>query len=86
MGVAALVVVFDGRWTLFGVGSVGRRRIIIFQFCEKKKKKKKNRIYVKLHVLYVLGLFLYPCTLPTAPVSRSFGLRFSYESVIFDTD
>jgi hypothetical protein len=24
---------------------------------------------------------LYPCTLPTAPVSRSFGLRSSYESV-----
>ena len=31
-------------------------------------------------------LFLYPCTPPTAPVSRSFGLRSSYEIAIFDTD
>jgi hypothetical protein len=29
---------------------------------------------------------LYPCTPPTAPVSRSFGLRSSYEIAIFDTD
>ena len=29
---------------------------------------------------------LYPCTLPTAPVSRSFGLRSSYEIDILDTD
>jgi hypothetical protein len=29
---------------------------------------------------------LYPCTLPTAPVSRSFGLRSSYEIYILDTD
>jgi hypothetical protein len=27
-----------------------------------------------------------PCTLPTAPVSRSFGLRSSYEIDILDTD
>ena len=31
-------------------------------------------------------LHLYPCTLPTAPVSRSFGLRSSYEIDILDTD
>jgi hypothetical protein len=31
-------------------------------------------------------LCLYPCTPPTAPVSRSFGLRSSYEIAIFDTD
>ena len=30
-------------------------------------------------------LHLYPCTLPTAPVSRSFGLRSSYEIDILDT-
>ena len=29
---------------------------------------------------------LYPYTLPTAPVSGSFGLRSSYEIGIFDTD
>jgi hypothetical protein len=29
---------------------------------------------------------LYPCTLPTAPVSRSFGLRSSYEIDILDTN
>ena len=29
---------------------------------------------------------LYPCTLPTAPVSRSFGLWSSYEIDILDTD
>jgi len=29
---------------------------------------------------------LYPCTLPTAPVSRSFGLRSSYEIDMLDTD
>ena len=29
---------------------------------------------------------LYPCTLPTAPVSRSFGLRSSYEIDILDID
>ena len=26
-------------------------------------------------------LVFYPCTLPTAPVSRSFGLRSSYEPI-----
>jgi hypothetical protein len=31
-------------------------------------------------------LHLYPCTLPTAPVSRSFGLRSSYEIDILDTN
>ena len=31
-------------------------------------------------------LLLVPCTPPTAPVSRSFGLRSSYEIAIFDTE
>ena len=38
--------------------------------------------------LYALLLisFYTPCTPPTAPVSRSFGLRSSYEIAIFDTE
>jgi hypothetical protein len=43
----------------------------------------KNSIY---DALPIEGSRLYPCTLPTAPVSRSFGLRSSYEIDILDTD
>ena len=53
------------------------------------QKKKKNRIYVYTVCLYdalPASPRLYPCTLlPTAPVSRSFGLRSSYEIDILDT-
>ena len=49
-----------------------------------KKKKKKNRMFVRCPTY--LHLHLYPCTLPTALVSRSFGLRSSYEIDILDTD
>ena len=45
--------------------------------------------YLRVKCMYVRSLadlFLYPCTLPTAPVSRSFGLRSSYEIDILDTD
>ena len=38
------------------------------------------------YVRSLADLFLYPCTPPTAPVSRSFGLRSSYEIAILDTD
>ena len=48
--------------------------------------KKKNRIYCKMYVCTVYLPRLYPCTLPTAPVSRSFGLRSSHEIDILDTD
>jgi len=42
---------------------------------------------LKMYVLRSLAdLFLYPCTPPTAPVSRSFGLRSSYEIDILGTD
>ena len=51
-------------------------------------KKKKNRIYGKICLLMpylpYLSLHLYPCTLPTAPVSRSFGLRSSYKIDILE--
>ena len=46
------------------------------------KKKKKNRICLLYACMYALLLsLLYPCTLPTAPVSRNIGLRSPYESV-----
>ena len=47
------------------------------------KKKKKNRIQkcMNMYVRSCCWSLFYPCTLPTAPVSRSFGLRSSYESV-----
>ena len=54
------------------------------QFCSSyEDRKKKNRISCKNLWRYVSLLYrLYPCTtLPTAPVSRSFGLRSSYESI-----
>ena len=48
------------------------------------KRRKKNRIYCQMHYASLPGICLVctrPCTLPTAPVSRSFGLRSSYESI-----
>ena len=45
--------------------------------------------YLRVKCMFVrcpTYLHLYPCTLPTAPVSRSFGLRSSYEIDILDTD
>jgi len=39
-----------------------------------------------MYVRSLADLFLYPCTPPTASVSRSFGLRSSYEIAILDTD
>jgi hypothetical protein len=45
--------------------------------------------YLRVKCMFVrcpTYLCLYPCTLPTAPVSRSFGLRSSYEIDILDTD
>ena len=45
--------------------------------------------YLRVKCMFVrcpTYLYLYPCTLPTAPVSRSFGLRSSYEIAILDTD
>jgi hypothetical protein len=40
--------------------------------------------YLSLHLYLSLSLHLYPCTLPTAPVSRSFGLRSSYKIDILE--
>jgi len=54
---------------------------------EMKKKKKKNRIYKKMYVYALLLIsFCTPVPPPTAPVSRSFGLRSAYEIAILDTD
>ena len=65
---------------------VALKFFLIFFLIYQKNKKKKNRIYCKRYVCTVPYLTrLYPCTLPTAPVSRSFGLRSSYEIDILDT-
>ena len=47
------------------------------------RRRRRRTVFIKIACIVrsLLGLFLYPCTLPTAPVSRSFGLRSSYESV-----
>jgi len=42
-------------------------------------KKKKNRIYA---IVYACLLIFTLCTLPAAPVSKSFGLCSSFESVL----
>ena len=49
----------------------------LFEFCTIPYLLRQGRASYNLH--------LCPCTLPTAPVSRSFGLRSSYEIDILDT-
>jgi len=50
------------------------------------KKKKKNRISKNGCKYALFAVSLFACTPPTVPVSRSFGLRSSYEIDILDTD
>jgi hypothetical protein len=38
------------------------------------------------YALFAVPVSLFACTPPTVPVSRSFGLRSSYEIDILDTD
>ena len=67
--------------------------VALREFEEEEEEPYLCKMYVCMYVftlhMYVhslADLFLYPCTPPTAPVSRSFGLRSSYEIAVLDTD
>jgi hypothetical protein len=70
-----------------GKHGTNKRRAILQNLWKLEEEEEEPYLRVKcMCVRSLADLFLYPCTPPTAPVSRSFGLRSSYEIAIFDTD